>query len=119
MARTPDTPAVARRRAREQRVISQMIALYCRERHGRAGAPLDHRAACGEAVCAECAALDDFAQQRTARCPHMATKTSCNRCATHCYPAEMQARIREVMRYAGPRMLLHHPIAALRHLIGN
>ena len=83
------------------------------------GAPLDHRAACGEAVCAECAALDDFAQQRTARCPHMATKTSCNRCATHCYPAKMQARIREVMRYAGPRMLFHHPIAALRHLIGK
>ena len=29
----------------------------------------------------------------------------------------MRARIREVMRYAGPRMLLSHPLMALRHLL--
>lgn len=28
----------------------------------------------------------------------------------------MKERMREVMRYAGPRMLLYHPVAALRHL---
>ncbi len=117
MPRTPDTPAVARRREREQRVISQMIALYCRGRH--AGEPRDEQAFCGEPVCATCAELDAFAVKRTARCPHMATKTSCNKCETHCYPPAMQERIRAVMRYAGPRMLLHHPIAAVRHLLGR
>lgn len=115
MARTPDTPSVARRRAREQLVISQMIALYCREQHNEG--PRDVRAFCGEPVCASCAELDAFAVARTKRCPHMATKTSCNKCATHCYPPAMQERIRTVMRYAGPRMLLHHPVAAIRHLL--
>lgn len=26
-------------------------------------------------------------------------------------------KMREVMRYAGPRMMWHHPIAAIKHLI--
>ena len=26
-------------------------------------------------------------------------------------------KIREVMRFSGPRMLFHHPVAAVRHLI--
>jgi hypothetical protein len=28
----------------------------------------------------------------------------------------MRERMRQVMRYAGPRMLWFHPVAALRHL---
>lgn len=28
-------------------------------------------------------------------------------------------RIREVMRYVGPRMIFIHPIAAIRHLISE
>ncbi|WP_342635834.1 nitrous oxide-stimulated promoter family protein [Enorma phocaeensis] len=117
MSRTPDTPAVARRRERERRVISQMIALYCRKQHR--GEPRDASAFCGEPVCADCAELDAFAVRRTERCPHMATKTSCNKCSTHCYPPAMQERIRAVMRFAGPRMLLHHPVAAVRHILGR
>jgi hypothetical protein len=29
----------------------------------------------------------------------------------------MREQVKVVMRYAGPRMLLHHPLLALRHLI--
>jgi hypothetical protein len=29
----------------------------------------------------------------------------------------MREQIRQVMRYAGPRMLLHHPIHAVLHLL--
>lgn len=117
MAKQPDTPRMARRREREKRVVSQMIALYCRGHH----APGDRTetAHCGEPVCPACAELDAFAVARTERCPHMDTKTSCNKCPTHCYPAQKQELIRQVMRYAGPRMLLHHPIAAVRHLLGR
>lgn len=117
MPRTPDTPRVARRREREKRVVSQMISLYCRAHHS--ASERSGRAHCGEAVCPSCAELDAFAVRRTGLCPRMATKTSCDRCASHCYPAEVRRRIREVMRYAGPRMLLVHPVAAVRHLIGR
>lgn len=117
MPKTPDTPAVARRRAREKRVVSQMIALYCRGHHG--ASERTERALCSEAVCPACAELDALAARRTELCPHMATKTSCNKCATHCYPPQQRDQIRAVMRYAGPRMLLHHPVAAVRHLLGK
>jgi hypothetical protein len=29
----------------------------------------------------------------------------------------MREQIRQVMRYAGPRMLLHNPILTIRHLL--
>ena len=29
----------------------------------------------------------------------------------------MREKIRAVMRYSGPRMIFHHPFAAIRHLV--
>ena len=29
----------------------------------------------------------------------------------------MKEKMREAMRYAGPRMMWYHPVAAIRHLI--
>lgn len=48
--------------------------------------------------------------------PDMYGKNTCRLCPIHCYKPAMKERMREVMRYAGPRMLLYHPAAALRHL---
>lgn len=44
-------------------------------------------------------------------------KPICARCPIHCYKPVMRERIREMMRYAGPRMLRRHPILAIRHLL--
>ena len=41
----------------------------------------------------------------------------CRNCKVHCYKPEMREKIREVMRYSGPRMIFHHPAAAIRHVI--
>ena len=107
MARTPDTARVAAKREREKRMVSEMIALYCRRRHGtRAGE-----------LCPECAELAEYARQRSDRCPFMETKTFCSNCRVHCYKPEMREKIREVMRFSGPRMIFHHPVAAVRHVI--
>lgn len=93
------------KREREKATVSMMIALYCRKNHG------------GHALCPDCAALDAYARQRSDRCPMMETKTFCSNCRIHCYRPDMRARIREVMRFSGPRMIFHHPIMALRHVI--
>ena len=61
-----DTPKVARRRVRDARTVSQMIALYCEDHH--ADLPRDQVAHCGEPLCAECAAVDAYAVLRTQRC---------------------------------------------------
>lgn len=111
-----DSPKIARRRLREKRTISQMVALYCADNH--TDAERTERAYCGEALCPECLAIDSNAVLRTERCRNMKDKTSCEKCGNHCYRLEDRERIRAVMRYAGPRMLGKHPLAALRHLMG-
>ena len=117
MPQKPDSPRVARRREREKLVVSQMIAIYCAGHHPAADRTA--RGLCGEPVCPECADLDRFAVLRTERCRKMETKTSCKNCEHHCYPPKMEERIRQVMRYAGPRMLYRHPVAAIRHMLGK
>ncbi len=112
-----DSPNIAKRRAREIRTVSQMICIYCRGNH--TDSERNEQASCGESLCQECKQLDDYAALRTKRCPRMAEKTSCNECPKHCYRPSDQERIRAVMRYAGPRMLLHHPVAGIRHLLGK
>nr|WP_302595365.1 nitrous oxide-stimulated promoter family protein [uncultured Acetatifactor sp.] len=98
------------KREREKAMVSEMIALYCRKQHGR-------KASGG--LCPECAALDTYARQRSDKCPFMETKTFCSNCKVHCYKPEMRERIRAVMRFSGPRMLFHHPVAALRHVVAT
>lgn len=97
---------LADKREREKEMVSQMIALYCRGKHGSRRGTL----------CPECAALKTYARERAEHCPRMEVKTFCSNCPVHCYRPEMRERIRQVMRYAGPRMLFHHPAAAIRHL---
>ena len=94
------------KREREKAMVGRMIALFCREKHGARGE-----------LCPDCAALYDYAKIRSDRCPFMETKTFCANCRVHCYKPEMRAKIRAVMRYAGPRMVFTDPIPALRHLI--
>lgn len=93
------------KRAREREVVTQIIAVYCRGNHGTSRGQL----------CEECAALTEYAEKRIERCPLMATKTFCSRCKVHCYAKQQRQAIKDVMRYAGPRMLLHHPLMTIHH----
>lgn len=94
-----------------------MIALYCAGNHEQADQT--ETAYCGEPVCPQCKAVDDYSVMRTERCRQMASKTSCDECPYHCYRPEERERIRQVMRYSGPRMITKHPVAAVRHLMGK
>ena len=62
-------------------------------------------------------ALNDYAILRSDRCPFMESKTFCSNCKVHCYKPEMREKIREVMRFSGPRMIFYHPVMAVRHVI--
>lgn len=94
------------KREREKRTVALMIRLYCRKKHGTK-----------KNLCSECEALSQYAMQRSDKCPFMETKTFCSNCRVHCYKPEMREKIREVMRFSGPRMILHHPVMAVRHVI--
>lgn len=92
--------------AREAATLRAMISLHCRDRHG-----------IRDGLCADCASLEAYALRRLDACRYGKEKPVCAKCPTHCYaPARRQA-IREVMAYAGPRMIRHHPALAVRHII--
>lgn len=98
--------SVESKRLREKETVSLMIGLYCRKNHGtKVG------------LCPDCAEMNDYAKLRSDKCPFMETKTFCSNCKVHCYKPEMREKIRQVMRYAGPRMIFHHPVMAVRHVI--
>ena len=102
-----------KKRTLEADVMAEMIALYCRG-HGHA-----HRTAETDgtpALCPDCRRLLDYARERIIRCPRMDVKSFCSVCPVHCYSMDMRARIREVMRWSGPRMLLHRPLMTLHHI---
>ncbi len=92
---------------REYKTIREMISLSCRERHGTKKGEL----------CPACQELLTYAKARLDKCPYQKVKPTCALCPIRCYKPAMRERIREVMRYAGPRMLRRHPILAIRHLL--
>jgi hypothetical protein len=99
------------RMARECRTIEAMLDIYCLGQHGRS----QHTMAGN--LCEDCQALREYARQRLDKCPYQEGKTTCAKCPIHCYRPQMRAKIRSVMRYAGPRMLYRHPLMALQHLL--
>lgn len=54
---------------------------------------------------------------RRDKCPFGEGKSFCSNCPIHCYKSDMREKIRQVMRYSGPRMLLYHPVVAMSHVV--
>ena len=95
------------RRKRELRTIAAMVRLYCRKHEHARKAPL----------CGDCGELLDYAARRLERCIFGDAKPTCANCVVHCYSADKREEIRNVMRWAGPRMLLRHPVLSVMHLL--
>ncbi|MGO9310106.1 MAG: nitrous oxide-stimulated promoter family protein [Spirochaetia bacterium] len=94
-----------RRSVREKRTVETMIGMYCRAHHGGEGD-----------VCDECRRLLAYAIRKIDNCPFQKAKPVCAHCEVHCYPRREREQIKRVMRFAGPRMLVRHPVLALLHL---
>lgn len=100
-----DSLAIEKKRQDEQRVMDRMIRIYCRGKHHQK-----------KELCEECSRLKEYADYRTQKCPFMETKTFCSACKVHCYTPQMREKVRQVMKYSGPRMLLYHPPMAIKHV---
>lgn len=97
---------VERKRLKEKQTVTLMIALYCKANHSNN-------------LCEECKQLIVYARDRSDKCPFMENKTFCSNCKVHCYKPDMREKIKKVMKYSGPRMIFHHPIMAISHLISS
>ncbi|MCD7724590.1 MAG: nitrous oxide-stimulated promoter family protein [Clostridiales bacterium] len=101
---------VEQKRKREQKVVGEMIQLYCAHNH------MDRFIGTSKSLCRECDDLVKYATLRSEKCPFMKEKTFCSNCKVHCYSKEKREKIRKVMRYSGPRILFYHPAMAIWHV---
>ena len=90
---------------KEKDIISLMIRMYCTRKHN-----------VKDRICDECKSLLDYAIVRLSNCKYGNSKSSCGRCKTPCYKPEMKIKIKEVMRYSGPRIIIYKPMEFVRHL---
>ena len=91
----------------EKAVVAKMIRLYYRRKLGLLEPSTEEME------------LLSYADRRLTRCKFGEQKPACKRCPIHCYRSDMRAKIREVMRWAGPRMIIYDPVAAIKHLLNK
>lgn len=89
---------------READTIRALIGIYCHDHHG------------GDTLCESCAQLQAYALKRLSCCPFGTEKPVCAKCKVHCYRGDMRARIADVMRYSGPRLMFKHPLLTAEHM---
>ena len=89
------------KQSKELEVVELMIRLYCRKKHQ-----------CKDGLCTECNELLEYV-----KCPWGDKKPFCSNCKIHCYKPHMRAKIKDVMKFSGPRIVFRHPIIAVKHLI--
>lgn len=91
---------------KEIEVVELMIKKYCHKKHKTKNGQL----------CKECDELLNYVKYRRSVCPWKKNKPFCSNCKIHCYEPKMREKIRDVMRFSGPRMIFDHPIIAFRHV---
>lgn len=87
----------------KKKIVRIMILIYCRGNKHDEVSP-----------CNECKELIEYAEDRADNC--ISGELYCTNCDTPCYKDEMRERIKKVMKYSGPRMIIYHPILAIEHL---
>lgn len=96
-----------KRISREINTVTRMVELYERRHPAPADAPEHYRN------------LLTYAVKRLEKCRYGEDKPACKQCPVHCYQPKLREEMKVIMRWAGPRMLWHHPILAVRHLIDD
>jgi len=94
-----------KRLEREKKTLKVMIELYCKAHHN------------AKELCSDCTSLLEFAFHKLDKCPFGNEKPTCLECTIHCFRKEQKEKIREIMRYSGPRMLTKHPFYAIMHIL--
>ncbi len=89
---------------KEKALVERMIRLYCR--HAESNSEL----------CNSCKELIIYAHRKLDLCRYGNAKGNCSNCTLHCYAPKNREKIRQVMRYVGPRMIILSPLDFWQHL---
>ena len=92
---------------REKKIIKVMINIYCRKKH---------KSKKGE-FCTECNELLEYAHKRLDFCKFGDNKSTCGKCTIHCYKKDMRAKVKDVMKFSGWRLIIYNPLELIRHML--
>lgn len=87
--------------------VEKMIKIYCRKKHDSKN----------DALCADCESIFKYASERLLKCPFGDKKRACANCKIHCYNQFMRGKVKEIMRFSGPRMAFYYPKDFLQHIL--
>ncbi len=99
--------SIEKKRDREKKVISEMVKLYCRKNHKK------------RELCDECKEVLNCSLKRIDNCQFMETKTFCSNCKAPCYSPKMKEKVKQIMKFSGPRILFHHPLLVISHMLSR
>lgn len=91
---------------REKKTIEVMIKMYCKHHHGLQSD-----------LCENCKPVLTYALQKIDKCVFGYQKPVCNKCTIHCYAKEMLNKVKEIMRFSGPRIMFRNPYLGIMHFI--
>ncbi len=119
----PVQPAMSRKLRRDLRTLALFVDVFCRSRHRHDPKGLvalkthDVRAIYGKPLylCDDCRKLLIHAFIKRTYCP-LDPKPACKKCPQHCYAPAYRARIRQVMKYSGQRLILRGRLDYLFHM---
>jgi hypothetical protein len=109
---------------RDLKTLATFITIYCQHQHPDAEKNLitmpqhDITAIAGKEIhlCGECRKLLLHAFVKRCNCP-LDPKPMCKHCPVHCYAASYRAKIQEVMRFSGKKIVMGGRIDQLLHLL--
>ncbi|MDO5117593.1 MAG: nitrous oxide-stimulated promoter family protein [Eggerthellaceae bacterium] len=93
---------------RDRATLEAMGRIFCSSKHKEA-----EKDEAG--LCTQCRSTIEATLERTAICPY-GHAGNCQDCDIHCQRGEARERIREIMRYAAPRMTILHPLMTAEYL---
>ena len=97
------------RTERDRKTLEAIGRIYCSAHHDTS--PKDETG-----LCTSCRQVIDQTLQRATACP-FDHEGNCQDCSIHCQRGEAQQRIKEIMRYAAPRMTFLHPLMTAEYLL--
>lgn len=91
---------------KDKKTLYFMIDLYCQKKHKST-----------VEACDECADIYQYASKKLDLCKFGDDKPNCKKCTIHCYNKATRSRIREIMRFSGPRIIFHRPYQYIRYAL--
>lgn len=99
------------------RLIGKFVEVYCAGKHGDVAREIFTLPdGAGERkFCRECYSFMGYAIAKRMKCPLEAEKPSCKHCRIHCYASEQRKKVREIMGYAGRKLMLRGRLDYIWH----